>query len=381
MRDLKLETKHINDRQTMIEVSGYIDTQSANKFGEYIINLHNEEPTKKLIIDFNDVEMITSAGIRQLLLFEKSNYNYQLINVKKEVATVLDLTGMSDILKLEDKVLSISTKDCKALGKGFSSAVYKLDDERIAKVYYNIPNIDQAIRERMIAKEAFIKGVPTEICFCLCEAEGMPGLIYELVDANTLLSIMAEDDSKIESSIEEYVDLVKQMHTFNGDGITGIYNEKQRLGECISKVNNYLSPEYVEKLKALDEEIPDSNVLLHGDIHPANVMVTEKGMLFIDLSEMSVGDPIYDLVYLYRTLMLFSMLPDDKYALNRQQEERLWNSFFNEYYKDKDEDYKQRQLHLIKVFGLVSIASRFLKSNKQEIGNLFLNELKKELDK
>ena len=380
-RDLILNTNEIGN-DVIVSVGGYIDTQTAPNFGEYVVKTHINNPTKKIIIDFDKVEMITSAGIRQLLLFEKNNYNYQLINVKKEVATVLDLTGMSDILKLEDKVMSISTKDCKILGKGFSSCVYKLDDEKIAKVYYKIPNIDQAIRERMIAKQAFVKGVPTEICYCLCEAEGMPGLVYELVDAKTLLSIFAEDENAIDKYIEDYVKLVKQMHSFNGDGITGIYNEKQRVGECVNKVCTELTLEYVDKLKKVFDAVEDKNVLLHGDIHPANIMLTEKGMLFIDLSEMSVGDEIFDLMYLYRTLVLFSMVPGDNYAISRQQEIRLWNTFIEEYYKNEDENIKQQQLHTIKVLGLVSIIARFLKPNANEqIIEMFINELKNELDK
>lgn len=380
-RDLVLKVNEIGN-DVIVSVGGYIDSQTAPEFGDYIVKIHDDNPTKKIIIDFDEVEMITSAGIRQLLLFEKKNYNYQLINIKKEVATVLDLTGMFDILKLEDKIMSISTKGCKVLGKGFSSCVYKLDDEKIAKVYYKIPNIDQAIRERMIAKQAFIKGVPTEICYCLCEAEGMPGLVYELVDAKTLLSMFAEDENTIDKYVKDYVKLVKQMHSFNGDGITGIYNEKQRVGECVNKVCTELTPEYAEKLKKVYDSVEDKNVLLHGDIHPANVMLTQRGMLFIDLSEMSVGDEIFDLMYLYRTLMLFSMIPGDNYAITRQQEIHLWNEFVKEYYKNEDEKIKKQQLHTIKVLGLTSIISRFLKPNaNKEILEMFLNELKNELDK
>lgn len=380
-RDLVLETNEIGNN-TVVSVEGYIDTQTAPEFGSYIIKIHDSNPTNKIIIDFGKVEMLTSAGIRQLLLFEKNNYNYQLINVKREVATVLDLTGMSDILRLEDKTMSISTKDCKILGKGFSSCVYKLDDEKIAKVYYKIPNIDQAIRERMIAKQAFVKGVPTEICYCLCEAEGMPGLVYELVDAKTLLSMFAEDENAIDKYIKDYVKLVKQIHSFNGDGITGIYNEKQRVGECVKAVSRIITPEYADKIKKVYDAVEDKNILLHGDIHPANVMLTQRGMLFIDLSEMSVGDELFDLMYLYRTLVLFSMIPGDNYAISRQQEIRLWNTFVEEYYKNEDENIKQQQLHTIKVLGLVSIIARFLTPNaNKQIIEMFLNELQKELDK
>lgn len=62
-------------------------------------------------------------------------------------------------------------------------------------------DIDMLITERIIAKQAFVKGVPTEISFGLCESDGKAGLVYELVDAETLLSIFSKDDSTIEKYV------------------------------------------------------------------------------------------------------------------------------------------------------------------------------------
>ena len=70
-RDLVLNTNEIGN-DVIVSVGGYIDTQTAPNFGEYVVKTHINNPTKKIIIDFDKVEMITSAGIRQLLLFSSS---------------------------------------------------------------------------------------------------------------------------------------------------------------------------------------------------------------------------------------------------------------------------------------------------------------------
>lgn len=380
MNDLKIKVIENNTNDVLVGVEGFIDTVSSKQFGDFVIDVHNNNPHKKIIIDFNGVEMLTSAGIRYLLQFHKDTYNYKLINVRREVYTVLQLTGMSEILDVEQKTISINTKGCKVLGKGFHSEVYKLDNETIAKVYYDIPNIDMAIRERMIAKQAFVKGVPTEISFGLCEAEGRPGLVYELVDADTLLNRLTNDFEHVEKYIKEYVDLVKEVHKFDGDGISGIYNKKDVFYTESAKLENYLPEECYKKLRKVGDDISYSNNLLHGDPHPANVMLTNRGMIFIDLSDMGIGDEKFDLMYLYRTLKLFSILPDSTYALNKEQCFKLWDLFVSEYYKDCDIDYVNRELKTIKILALNSIAARFVGKNpNSDASKLFLNMLIEEL--
>lgn len=380
MEILNLVTKQYDD-VLHVSCKGYIDTETSEQFKNYIEELHEKNPNTKIVIDFAHVTMITSAGIRCLLLFTKNNINFELTNINKEVYTVLSLSGMDSILNIKQETYSINTEGCKLLGKGFHSEVYRLDDETIAKVYYNVPTIDMPIRERMIAKQAFIKGVPTEISFALCTANGKPGLIYELVDSDTLLSIFVNDETKIKEYLKDYVNLIKTMHTFNGDGITGIYDKKVVFAEELETTRKYIPEEYYQKIKDIGDAIPASNMLLHGDPHPANIMLTKRGMIFIDLSDMGIGDEKFDLMYLYRTLILFQSLPNNQYALSVENSKLLWDLFVEEYYKDKDPEYIEQELYIIKILALNSIVSKFCYEKPNSDNAKFLIDwLIKEID-
>ena len=379
MNELILNTNNISNKEIEVCVKGYIDTDTSEDFGKYITKIHEENSDKKLFINFSKVTMITSSCIRWLMSFHKKGYNYELTNVSKEVFTVLKLTGLSGMLNIKQETFSINTEGCKLLGKGFHSEVYRIDDETIAKVYYDMNDIDDVIRERMIAKQAFVKGVPTEISFGMCEADGKPGLVYELVDAKTLLSVLVEDQNNIDKYVKEYVELVKETHNYNNSNMDGIYDKKQDFIDQVEFNKPYISNKCYEVLSKLKDDIPENDQLLHGDPHPANVMLTEKGMIFIDLSDMGFGDEKFDLMFLYRTLILFGMLPGKSaYALNKEGCIRLWNCFIKEYYKGKDQAYVDEQLRIIKLLGLNSIIYRFcLKDPESENAKFMINELEK----
>lgn len=384
MKDLEITVKEITDSEVLVSIDGFIDSVTHEEFAKTITEIHDDNLNKKLVLDFKKVKMITSACIRCLMVFEKNKYDFEMLNVSREVFTVFKLTGVSALFDINTKAISVCTDGCKVLGKGYTSEVFRLDNETIVKVYYNIDDIediDGAIRERMIAKQAFIKGVPTEISFGLCESNGMPGLVYELVNANTLMSVLVEDDNNIDKYIKDYVKLVKKVHEFDNTGMNGIYDLKKDYLKDADFIKQYIPAKCYEAITKLKDEIPDSNHLLHGDCHPGNVMLTEKGMLFIDLSDMGFGDEKFDLMFLYRTLKLFSLLPNDTYPLKKEQSHKLWDAFISEYYKDKDDAYVQNELRTIKLLALNSIIKRFCGKDPNSFeSKFFIDELIKTVD-
>lgn len=380
MKQINIEIKE-DSREIYVIVTGTIETDASYFFGDKIEQIHSLNPNKKIIIDFTKVRMITSACLRQLLKFKKENYDFELVGVNKEVYTVFKITGMDKILNLEQETISVNTEGCKLLGKGFHSEVYKLNNEIIAKIYYDLPDIDMLINERIIAQQAFIKGVPTEISFGMCESNGKAGLLYELVDADTLLSALVKDDTKMQELVLKYVELVKKMHEFDSEDIIAIPDAKQILSKDIDTLRDFLSNDACNKLQAVLDSIPNNNNLLHGDPHPANVMLTNKGMIFIDLSDMRVGNEIFDLVYLHRTFIQFNKLKDNTYALKPEQTIKLWKMFFDEYYKENSEEEKREIEDKISLLSLISITARFLRKDPNtDNAKLMFNELKQRIN-
>ena len=59
----------------------------------------------------------------------------------------------------------------------------------------------------------------------------------------------------------------------------------------------------VEKLKDIVHSMPDGNTLVHGDLHPGNIMLNNGELMLIDMGEVTRGVPIYDLGAVYRDLL------------------------------------------------------------------------------
>lgn len=81
---------------------GRIDSVTAPEFGKAVDD--NIEGVKNLIMDFEKLDYISSAGLRVLLSAQKSMSKVgtmKLIHVGEVIMDVLNITGFVDILTIE----------------------------------------------------------------------------------------------------------------------------------------------------------------------------------------------------------------------------------------------------------------------------------------
>lgn len=85
-----------------LKIVGRIDTVTAPDLEE-IIN-DDIKVSENLILDIEEVEYISSAGLRVLLAAQKKLDKFgtlKVTNVRAEVMEVFELTGFTDILDIE----------------------------------------------------------------------------------------------------------------------------------------------------------------------------------------------------------------------------------------------------------------------------------------
>ena len=90
-----------NAEETIIELAGRLDTITAPSLDKAISN--NIEGVKSLVLDFKNLEYISSAGLRVLLSAQKKMQKVgamKVINVCEEVMEVFEMTGFADILTI-----------------------------------------------------------------------------------------------------------------------------------------------------------------------------------------------------------------------------------------------------------------------------------------
>ncbi len=92
-----------NARRTLT-LTGRLDTVTAPQLEAEIFD--NAEGITELILDFEALEYISSAGLRVLLAAQKrfaQNGNVTILNPNETVMEVFEMTGFADILTIERK--------------------------------------------------------------------------------------------------------------------------------------------------------------------------------------------------------------------------------------------------------------------------------------
>lgn len=96
-------TKNYNEKELTIEVGDRIDTVTAPDFENEI----NDEMGKfdSLIIDFTNLEYISSAGLRVLIATQKKlkpeNIPMTIKNVNDTINEIFRMSGFDKVLKIE----------------------------------------------------------------------------------------------------------------------------------------------------------------------------------------------------------------------------------------------------------------------------------------
>lgn len=87
--------------KAIVSVSGRIDTATAPTLLEYLKT--ELVGVKELIFDFQEVEYVSSAGLRVILYAQKTmsaQGSMKLINVSPDILEVLELTGFTEVLDI-----------------------------------------------------------------------------------------------------------------------------------------------------------------------------------------------------------------------------------------------------------------------------------------
>ncbi len=97
-------TKTMENNKAIVAVEGWLDTNSSPELGREIEALSDIE---SLILDFDKLEYIASAGLRIVILAYKKlksmNGEFSIINVSSEVMDVFKLTGFDQNFDIQTK--------------------------------------------------------------------------------------------------------------------------------------------------------------------------------------------------------------------------------------------------------------------------------------
>ena len=98
-----LINKSQEDKNIILKLDGRLDTTTSPKLQEALAPVFDE--ADKVILDFEKLAYISSAGLRVLLMGQKTatarNIIFSVKNVSEDIMEVFNMTGFTDMLNIE----------------------------------------------------------------------------------------------------------------------------------------------------------------------------------------------------------------------------------------------------------------------------------------
>lgn len=338
-----------NDGIANLNILGHIDTSNAATLSaevETFLNLHAD--CRKVIIDAEELNYISSSGLRILLSIKKRISDTEVLNVSRDVYEVFEMTGFSKILTIKKALRKISIDGCPEIGRGGVGTVYRIDTETIIKVFREDANINDLDHEREMSKEAFVMGMPTAIAYDTVKVGNSYGLVYELLNADTLSVCIKKEPNRLTEFAQMFGNLMRNNHKIEVSSEL-IEPSKKILARQIEKVRKYISIEAIELLKEILEAIPDEKRLLHGDFHPKNMMLQNGELLLIDMGEVGYGHPLIDLGNTYTCIIDIGINFEKIIGFPIELRDQFWKIFIETYFQTTDKQLLDKYNQQIRI--------------------------------
>ena len=323
-----------------IAVEGGIDASNAAEADAKIFGIKKDNPDKHVVIDADNLEYISSAGLRVILKLRKEEPKLAIINVAPEVYEIFDMTGFTDMVTVEKAYQRMSVEGCEFIAKGANGAVYRYDDETILKTYHAKDALPEIKQERENARRAFVLGINTAIPYGIVRVGDGYGTVTELLNAVSVTKLIKNNPDDISEAVKYYVDMLKSIHAVEAEE-GELPDMKATALDWASFVAKYIPEEQGKKLIALIDEVPKQNTLMHGDYHTNNIMVQNGEPLLIDMDTLCMGHPVFELGSMFNAFVGYSELNHqnmlDFFGYTFETAGKFWNAALKMYLGTDDE--------------------------------------------
>lgn len=291
----------------VIYLSGKIDSTNAAEAGEQIRSAIQSQHGMSWVLDADNLDYISSAGLRILLTLSKESPERVTIrNVSPLIYETLSITGFTEILDVKKQLRSISVDGCPEIGRGAIGTVYRLDADTIVKVYQIPDCLPMIENEQKRAKQAFIRGIPTAISYDIVRVGDKYGSVFEMVKAENCNDRLIKDPDHKDDIIQQYVKLVKAVHAVEmkpGE----LPDAREIYNGYLDDIAGIMPKDMVRRLLNLLEAMPEDLHTVHSDIQMKNVMLSESEPLFIDMESLCTGNPVFDFAGLWVAYCAFNL--------------------------------------------------------------------------
>ena len=347
-----------------IAPEGRVDASNAAEVEKMIWDIKKENPGKHTVIDAENLEYLSSAGLRVILKLRKEEPKLAMINVAADVYEVLDMTGFTEMVTVEKAYPKMSVEGCEFIAQGANGAVYRYDDETILKLYFAKDALPEIKQERENARHAFVLGVNTAIPYGIVRVGDGYGTITELLNATSVTKLIRQNPEDMTLAVTYYIDMLKSIHGIEvEDGL--VTDMKKTALDWVDYISAQIPQDQVAKLRTLIEAVPSQKTLMHGDYHTNNIMVQNGEPVLIDMDTLCMGYPVFELASMFNAFVGYGELDhqsvEDFFGFDFETACKFWKMSLALYLGTEDEEVCQRVEEKAMVIGYVRMLRRALR--------------------
>ncbi len=184
------------------------------------------------------------------------------------------------------------------IANGRTSEVYHYGADGAAKVLKPSTPQHWAQVEATFTDEVRKLGVPAPTVRDVVDIDGRAAVIFQRIVGPSMWQVMVDEPATATTLVSELVDLQRSIHAAGVPA--GLPSLDERLRLKIAQADELSDDEQRLASEMLDQQ-PKGAALLHGDLHPGNVLLGPDGLVVIDWFDAAVGHPDADIA---RTLLL-----------------------------------------------------------------------------
>ncbi len=179
------------------------------------------------------------------------------------------------------------------VGVGRTSNVFAYGSGAVVKVpLAGVPSHWAELEARSTAAVRSL-GLPVPEVLDVVEVDDRSAIVFEHVHGSSLLEHIVDDPTSTKSYAREFADVHRRIQQ------AGIPSEVPDLVDrlCL-KIQGVTQLSEAERTEAcgFTRRLPRGAALLHGDLHPGNVLMSPSGPVIIDWFDATVGHPVADVV-------------------------------------------------------------------------------------
>jgi aminoglycoside phosphotransferase (APT) family kinase protein len=186
------------------------------------------------------------------------------------------------------------------IASGRTSDVHRFGSDGVAKVLTPATPQHWASIEASFTAAVRGLGLPAPAVRDVIDVDGRAAVVFELVDGPSMWQRMIDRPNDISALTRELAEIQRMIHEAGvPDGLPRLV-DRMRLKFAASEE---LGLDEREAATLLLEAQPAGAALLHGDLHPGNILFGRGGPVVIDWFDATVGHPAADLA---RTMLLLN---------------------------------------------------------------------------